>query len=404
MKKLLLILIASFFAASSYTQNRNDIVAGKIDSIESEILNEQRLLWIHLPYSYSADKSYPVVYLLDGNYNFGITYSIIEHLSMLRDPICPEMIIVGITNTDRTRDLTPYKPFPLDSIMPPQMVAASGGGEKFISFIEKELMPYIEAKYSTAPYRTFIGHSLGGLTVLNTLLHHTDLFDAYIALDPTTNWVKGRLIQEFKDFKATKTDDMISLFIGMGSLNIGQNKNDVLADTSYWAEGFPSLFELNEFLITTPPDNLNYSSKFYKYENHFSLPLIASYDAFRFIFDFYKVDLTTSDWENPRINLAEKIRNLYERRTEGLGYLVKPGENYINDLANYYLSLKHYEKARQLFELNVYFYPANANVYESIGDYYTALNDKNKAIKNYKKALSLSEKESTRSKLNNIQN
>ena len=404
MKKLLFILISSFFTAFGYAQNQSDIIVGQIDTLESKILNEQRPLWIHLPFSYSPDKRYPVIYLLDGNYNFGITYSIIEHLSMLRDPICPEMIIVGIPSTNRTRDLTPYKPFPLDSIMPPQMVAASGEGEAFISFIEKELMPYIESKYATAPYRTFIGHSLGGLTVLNTLLHYTDLFDAYIALDPTTNWVKGKINQEFKDFNATKTDDKINLFIGMGSLNIGQNMNEVLEDSSYWAKGFESLFELNEYLTTTPQNNLNYGSKFYKNENHFSLPLIATYDAVRFIFDFYKVDLTTSDWENPKVNLAEKISKLYERRTEGLGYLVKPEENYINGLAKYYLSLKQYPKALQLFELNIDLYPDSANVFDTLGDYYAAVNENKKAIINYKKALSITENESIRDKLNKILN
>lgn len=404
MNRIVLVILLSMISVLTYAQITSDIIVGKRDTLESKILNEKRPLWIHLPYSYSADKRYPVVYLLDGDWNFEITYTITERLSMVREPICPEMIIVGIPNTDRVRDLTPYKPFPLDSIMPPQMVAASGGGEKFISFIEKELMPYIESKYATAPYRTFIGHSLGGFTVLNALLHHTELFDAYIAIDPTTNWVKGKVLQEFKDFSANNTDTKINLFIGMGSLNIGQDKDDIMASNSYWAEDIKALFELDEYLTTTHLKNLNYGSTFYKNENHSSVPLIATYDAIRFLFDFYRVDIITSDWENPEVNLAEKIRMLYERRAEGLGYLIKPEANYINGLAEYYLSLEQYLKALQLFELNLDLYPDSANVFDALGDYYAAINDDKKAIKNYKKALSITENESTRDKLYKIQN
>ena len=265
-------------------------------------------------------------------------------------------------------------------------------------------MPYIESKYATAPYSTFIGHSLGGLTVLNTLLHHTDLFDAYIAIDPTTNWVKGRILQEFKDFNTTHTDTKITLFIGIGSLNIGQNKDDIMASSSYWADDIKALFELDEYLTGTHQKNINYDSKFYENENHFSVPLIATYDAIRFLFDFYSVDIITSDWEKPEVNLAEKISKLYERRTERLGYVMKPEEQYVNGLADYYLSLKHYEKARLLFELNVNIYPGSADVYDAMGDYYAALNENKKAVANYKKALSINESEPTRDKLNKTEN
>lgn len=404
MNRIILVILLNVIPAFTYAQNRSDIIVGKIDTLESRILNEKRPLWIHLPYSYSADKQYPVVYLLDGDWNFEITLSISERLSMVREPICPEMIIVGIPNTNRTRDLTPYKPFPLDSIMPQQMVAESGGGDKFISFIQKELMPYIDSKYTTAPYRVFIGHSLGGLTVLNTLLHRTEMFNAYIAIDPTTDWVKGRILEEFKEFDTTNTDAKINLFIGMASLNIGLDKDDIMASNSYWAEGIKSLFELDEYLTTSYQKNINYASKFYENENHFSVPLMATYDAMRFLFDFYRVDITTSDWENPEVNLALKIRKLYERRTERLGYIVKPKENYINGLAAYYLSLEQYPKGLQLLELNIDLYPDSAHVFDALGDYYAAINDNKKAIENYKKSLLIAENESTRNKLNKIQN
>ncbi|HBH47972.1 MAG TPA: esterase [Bacteroidales bacterium] len=403
MNKYILIVLFSSLSVFGYAQNQKDIVFGKFDSIDSKILNEQRPLMIYLPNGYSINKSYPVVYLLDGYANYHNMSTIVAHLSWTNDKICPEMIVVGIPNTNRNRDLTPYKPS-FDPHMPQYMLEESGGGEEFISFIEKELMPYIESKFSTAPYRVLFGASLGGFMVLHTLLHHTELFNAYIATDPTTDWVKGRILREFKDFNSTKTSDKVDLFIGMGSFNIGQDKKEIIADPSHWSENYEPLFDLDEFLTTSPQNNINYSSKFYKNENHFSVRLLAAYDGIRSVFDFYTVDITASDRENPEANLAEKIRRLYDRRTKGLGYKVKPEENYINDLAKYYLSLQHFEKARQLFELNVNIYPNSSGVYDSIGDYYVALNENEKAIENYKKALSITEIESTRNKLNKIQN
>jgi predicted alpha/beta superfamily hydrolase len=345
---LLLITLTVF----AHAQNQKDIVFGKTDTLDSKILNEQRPLMIHLPDGYSSEKSYPVIYLLDGSANYHNTSTIVAHLSWTYDKICPEMIVVGILNTNRNRDLTPYKPS-FDPNMPQYMLEESGGGEEFISFIEKELMPFIDSKYTTAPFRVYSAHSLGGFMVLHTLLHHTELFNAYIATDPTTDWVDDRILQNLKISTPSKLDDKVDLFIGMGSMNIGQDKNEIIADPSHQSKSYKSLFELDDFLTNAQQHNFNYGSKFYPNENHFSVRLLAAYDGIRSIFDFYTADITAWDRENPEANLAEKIRRLYDRRTKGLGYKVKPEENYINDLAKYYLSLQHFEKARQLFELNV---------------------------------------------------
>jgi predicted alpha/beta superfamily hydrolase len=395
---LLLITLTVF----AHAQNQNDIVFGKTDTLDSKILNEQRPLMIHLPDGYSSEKSYPVIYLLDGSANYHNTSTIVAHLSWTYDKICPEMIVVGILNTNRNRDLTPYKPS-FDPNMPQYMLEESGGGEEFISFIEKELMPFIDSKYTTAPFRALFGHSLGGFMVLHTLLHHTELFNAYIATDPTTDWVDDRIMQEFKDFNSIKMDDKVDLFIGMGSMNIGQDKNEIIADPSHQSKSYKSLFELDDFLTNAQQHNFNYGSKFYPNENHFSVRLIAMYDAIRFLFDFYRVDITTSDWENPEVNLALKIRKLYDRRSEGLGYVVKPEMNYIDGLAEYYLSLEQYPKGLQLLEFNIDLYPDSAHVFDALGDYYAATNDNKKAIENYKKSLLIAENESTRNKLNKIQ-
>jgi predicted alpha/beta superfamily hydrolase len=190
-------------AQTNQTQT-NQIVIGSKDTIYSKILNEQRKIWIYVPSSpsdtvfFKQSYRYPVIYLLDGDLHFSSVVGMIQQLSSVNgNTICPEMIVVGIPNTDRTRDLTPTH---IDSYLELDSTFCknSGGGRKFISFIEKELMPHIDSLYPTAPYRIFIGHSFGGLTVMNTLIHHTNLFNAYIAIEPSMWWDNQKLLNEAK--------------------------------------------------------------------------------------------------------------------------------------------------------------------------------------------------------------
>src|SRR5690606_1362862 len=88
---------------------KNEIVIGQIDTIYSNILKENREIWVHIPKSYAKNQlKYPVLYLLDGDAHFYSVTGMIKQLSTINgNTISPEMVVVGIPNTDRTRDLTP---------------------------------------------------------------------------------------------------------------------------------------------------------------------------------------------------------------------------------------------------------------------------------------------------------
>lgn len=405
MKKLLLFLSVCSIYYSLTGQNNNEIVIGTIESIESKILNEQRNLWVNLPIGYTPEKRYPVVYLLDSEVQFYSLVGLINHLSYSNgNTVCPEMIVIGIQNTNRTRDLTPYKPYPIDPFIPAEWVEESGGGENFISFIEKEVIPYVESKYSTAPYRMLIGHSFGGLTVLNTILHHTELFNSYIAIDPTSNWVIGRILKEFKEaFASDKSFTSIDIFMGIANLEIGEDINEVLKDSSFITENVKSIFAIDEYLKSNSPKKINYDSKFYKNEAHTTVPLITEYDAFRFIFDFYYIKFSPSDWEDAQVDLANKIETHYKLVSEKFGFNVKPDESLINSLGYQFLSMNQMDKSGNLFKLNARLYPESGNVYDSLGDYYAENNNKQKAIESYKKALSITFQDYTQKKLETLE-
>src|SRR5258708_3207726 len=92
--------------------NSNNIVIGKIDSLYSQTLGEERKVWVYMPHGdngpSASGQRYPVVYLLDGDAHFSSVMGMIQQLSEINgNTVCPDMILVGIPNTVRMRDLTP---------------------------------------------------------------------------------------------------------------------------------------------------------------------------------------------------------------------------------------------------------------------------------------------------------
>lgn len=139
------------------------------------------------------------------------------------------MVVVAILNTDRTRDLTPTHV--LDGIY--SRYETSGGAENFTAFIGKELMPYIETHYPVAPYRTLIGHSFGGLFVINTLIHHTDMFSAYIAIDPSLWWDDQKLMKQAEHALGENRFKNKSLYFAIANtMTPGMDTMRVIHDTS----------------------------------------------------------------------------------------------------------------------------------------------------------------------------
>src|SRR3982751_5152037 len=222
MRKILFVPIF-ILSIQSFCQTKDDrVTIGTRGSIFSKILQENRDYEIYLPPSYnSLDKNlrFPVMYLLDGDGHFHSVCGLVQQLAggVNGNTIFPEMIIIAINNTDRTRDLTPVH----DAIGPDGKEVAflktSGGGENFVKFLEMELIPQVELKYHTAPYRLLVGHSFGGLTAINILLNHTELFNSYIAIDPSMWWAKRALIKQAETILPTKNFKGHSLYLAIAN-------------------------------------------------------------------------------------------------------------------------------------------------------------------------------------------
>jgi hypothetical protein len=383
-------------------QSQNNFSLGFADSVRSDILKEQRKLLIYTPYQgkkprAASQENYPVLYVLDGENNFRSVAITVERLADMG--LCPPMIVVGIPNTDRSRDLTPTS-----VANNTDGVKNSGGGEKFLSFIEKELIPHIDSNYLTAHYKLFMGHSLGGLMVVHTMVHHKELFNGYIAIEPSIWWDSHKVLNEAnsaieKDSYAHKT-----FFLAIANhMERGVDTTAVQADTSDQTELTRYNLNLIHHLHQHPENKLRFKEAYYENDNHQTVPLIAAYDALRFIFDYYALP-RYSEYLITNRNLASVIKNHYRKITDELGYQVLPDMSLVNNLGYYALRSKQYDVAGELFALNVLNYPKDANPQDSYGDYYLVKGDKINAMTCFKKALAIKEIPETRAKLNLLLN
>jgi len=156
--------------------------------LASRVLGQERTLLVRLPRGYeTGTRRYPVLFLLDAEWHFNIAAADVELLSECSyatpHPI-PELIVVGVVNTDRNRDFTPTN----RPVFRNMRFPTSGGAAAFRRFLVEELLPVIDRTYRTHPYRILAGWSLGGLFAVDTLLGDTPVFDSYLAISPSLWW------------------------------------------------------------------------------------------------------------------------------------------------------------------------------------------------------------------------
>lgn len=218
MKNLGLLLVAIFSTLISIGQtipkkiNETEFSIGKTISIKSTILDENRVLNIYLPASYqkNKNKNYPVIYLLDGSKDEDFIHiaGLVQFGSFPWINMLPETIVVGIANTDRKRDFT----YPSTNKLDQQDFPTSGHSKNFISFIEKEVQPFIDTKFRTNNTKTLIGQSLGGLLATEILFTKPNLFNNYIIVSPSLWWDYEKLLTKTPVSYSTKK----SVYIAVG--------------------------------------------------------------------------------------------------------------------------------------------------------------------------------------------
>lgn len=404
-----LLLVMVFTAANAQTVKNNMVVIGKTDSVSSKILKENRTVWIYLPADYEANAKmhYPVIYLLDADWNFAAFSGMAHELSeVIGNTVLPPVIIVSIPNTNRTRDLTPTN----SNLGPDGKMTsdfgASGGGENFTSFIKKELMPYIDSAYHTAPYKMLIGHSFGGLTAMNILINHTEMFNSYVVIDPSMWWDSRKLLNQARAVFKQKNFSGRSMFLAIANtMPNGMDTERVQKDTSGITGHIRSILELKNILQHNPKNGLDWSYKYYNTDSHGTVPLIGEYDAMHFIFGFYNCPTsfqTTAMDSHSKVDVAAMIGTHYEVISKHMGYQILPPEDMVNQLGYYFLQSNRPDRSYAMFDLNIKNYPDSQNGYDCMGDYYVNQKNKTKAIEYYTKALRIKDNPDTKKKLDKL--
>lgn len=160
--------------------------------LESERMGEARAINLYLPPDHGGDRRYPVVYMPDGGLDEDFPHVAGAIDAAIREGRMAPVILVGIANTQRRRDMTGPTEVEEDRAIAPVV----GGSPAFRAFIASELVPWVEANLPAGEGRAIIGESLAGLFILETLFEQPDLFDTWIVLDPSLWWNAGRLARD----------------------------------------------------------------------------------------------------------------------------------------------------------------------------------------------------------------
>jgi predicted alpha/beta superfamily hydrolase len=173
-------------------------------------------LYIHIPASYDKEttRKYPVIYILDGQWDFKLMDSILGGL--VYDKFVPEMILVGITYSGENADYNTLRAMDLTPTATPD-VKGSGDAPKFLKFLKAELIPFVEANYRADPsQRALQGSSYAGLFTLYALFRDPGLFSAYMSASPAVPYDHGYIVKQEAEFARAHKDLPVKLFLAVG--------------------------------------------------------------------------------------------------------------------------------------------------------------------------------------------
>lgn len=274
-----LVIALSFFLLST-SQNRaqtsKPFVLGTIEELYSKQLGEKRTLNIYLPEGFKQEDTtrYQIIYLLDGSADEDFIHvaGLLQFNSFSWINRVPKSILVGIANVDRNRDFT----YPTTIQADKKTYPTEGQSARFITFIETELQPFIQAKYKTNGSRLLIGQSLGGLLATEILLKKPLLFNRYIIISPSLWWDDASLLKYSMASWPTSLTSDLAVYIGVGKEGLGPGE-------------IPHVMEVDANLLVekiqeTKAKNLRLYFDYLPQENHATVGHQAVFNGLRMLF------------------------------------------------------------------------------------------------------------------------
>ncbi|KIA89806.1 alpha/beta hydrolase [Kaistella jeonii] len=215
-----LLFLFFFIGCRTSAPIQDSIPVHETFSVDSKFVGEKRVINVWTPPNYSnSTEKLMVLYMADGGIKEDFPHIANTLSELILSKKIPPMILVGIENTQRRRDLTGSTKIAEDKKIAPFV----GGSKEFRSFIKEELFPVINKKYRTTEKKGIIGESLSGLFVTETFLEHPEMFDYYIAFDPSLWWNDHHLVKNAKDDLAKfPQEEKRFWFAGSGTKEISE--------------------------------------------------------------------------------------------------------------------------------------------------------------------------------------
>lgn len=360
-------LIGAVVMQAGALHAQKPVVIGETLEFRSNILAEDRQLFIATPPDYDGSaEAYPVLYLLDAETHFRHASAATEFLASA-DRI-PELIVVGIASgsrQQRTRDLTPETSAEIDRRFNP----VHGGAANFLAFLTDELMPMVEKKYRTRPYRILAGHSLGGLFTAYALSRKPAAFQAYLAIDPSLSWNEGRVIDRIGQVLARTESLRADFFVAAA---YSGNPSDRRAR------------ELAELLSAKAPAGFRSHFDSMAQQTHMSIPLPALHRGLEVIFDGWYLTHPLELFEKGGI---EAIHKHFREGGQRYGYARTTSPFIVSMVVAELIWKGNLEAAARVLLHDEEKYPAPWNQLDALARAFAKQGDKERAIRFYRASL-----------------
>jgi len=328
--------------------------------LESEALGETRRLLVHLPRGYEGSAiSYPVVYHTYGDYMayYAEAYEALERWG--DEARTPQMLLVGIDNIDRYRDLRPL-----------QRDGSPSGIDNYTRFLVDEVIPFVERNYRTAEYRILVGPQAGAVFCLYTLQTHTDLFDAFILNNPFVSGPNSALLFEQAE-EFYKTPARLNKFVFITYGGVDESPENV-ADVSRFAR------------LTDPAGDKGFELRLNDISGNdeFITPLHLK-SGLRHLFAGYYLppDRLFGD--------LKEITAFYGGLSQQFGYDVAPAEWIMTRSADALIQRMEFAAAVEVLEYQTSLYPNMLNGWWRLADVAAREGDTARAIELYEKCVEI---------------
>lgn len=359
------VVILQVFLCFSFTAHAQDepgkVLIGQTRALRSEILDETRTIKVWLPESYAkSSATYPVMYLLDAEMTMRFAKAAATVAELGGDKI-PEMIVVGIDNTNRRRDMFPGED------------GARSGADDFLTFLTGELFPYIDTVFRTASHRTLTGQSNSALFVVYALLKQPESFNAYFAISPMLGWRKPEMLGLAKQSFANFPNRNTFLYIEYGD-----------QDYDHVINAVPEFIDILEQVA---PSALKHQVDVLPGEGH--VPYTSYRDALLALFPDFQME------EEDLTRGINAINEHYRALTQRYGFKIKAPAEPMVEFGELMLEQNDHDRAIEALKVAASRYPENITAYYRLGQAYEAADRLPEALAAYKRLLELYPQSST---------